>query len=85
MGGIIFGKWEEDPLKTFNGMAFIHILLTVVIATRFTYKATSAVLYLHVTGKATKWTGYPKLAGHTSIKVRTARDHTACHSIASHF
>ena len=68
-----------------NGVTFIQILLTVEIATRFTYKAVRAVLYFHVTGKATKWTGYPDLGGHTSIQKPIARENTAFHSIASPF
>ena len=68
-----------------TGVAFIEILLTVEIATRFTYKAVRAVLYLHVTEKATKWTGYPDLRGHTSTQKPIARENTAFHSIASLF
>lgn len=63
----------------------VHKLAQVEIATRFTEKAARAVLYLHVTGKATKWTEYLGLGGHASIKIRIARDHAAFHSIASLF
>ena len=72
-------------LKIVNSISFIFILLTVEIATWFTEIATRAVLYLHVTGKATKWTEYLGLCGHASIKIRIARDHAAFHSIASLF
>ena len=80
-----FRESGEGLVTIANGIAFISILLTVEIATRFTEKAARAVLYLHVTGKATKWTEYLGLGGHASIKIRIARDHAAFHSIASLF
>lgn len=86
MGGlIIFGEEGEGLLQTFNDITFILILLTVEIVTRVTYKATRAVLYLHVTGDAAKRTRYLELGGHTSIKEWIAREATDFHSVASHF
>ena len=76
---------EGPLLKIVNSISFIFILLTVEIATWFTEIATRAVLYLHVARKATKWTGYFKLAGHTSIKGRLASDAADFQSIASFF
>ena len=74
---------RDALLKIVNCIALIDILLTAEFAIRFTEDATRAVLYLHITGEATKWTGYLKLAGHTSIKERIASDGTDSQSVAS--